>query len=318
MGFRFFSIKTFLLIGLIWVSLIWGVIFFLVWKEPTTYHLYVPHLTINRPLAVQNQPKTDFSQAGPWKSDLFMASGESSDQILGKSFLNHGIATSSAVVRGNQLISYFNYYPQENEQALGRVFTMSSSDNGSHWSRPEQVIFFNMPSIEKAPQRPVTILMPNGNLKMFFIAKKAGDSNSKLFAAVSKDGINFTFDPKTVFEIENESLISFGAAMDDGKLHLIAYTQEGQKTGNSYHAISYDGQIFTRLADIKIQDSYYGQGYLFSDQDKLVLYGNSDKGLWLSTSDDGNSWSSPNYLGVSGQNPVVVKNKRRLPFFHVR
>lgn len=312
---KWFSIRLFLILGSIWLILIWGTIFFLAWKDPS-YKLFVPKMAFSKPLASSKQNQIDFSQSGPWKSDLFMSTGDDLTTFSGKSFLQNGIATPSAVLEKNQIFAYFNYFPKNQASELGRVYTITSSDNGRHWTQPQLVIFSNMPSIEKPPQKPVAIVLPNGKTKLYFIAKKAGDSTNKLYAAVSDDGIHFVFDSETHFEIENENLISFGVAIDDGRMHLMAYTSEGQKDNVVYHAISYDSQIFTRLADVKINDSYYGQGYLVEDHSKLVLFGSSDKGMWLSNSDDGNSWSAPDYVGVKGQNPAAIQTANGYLFLY--
>lgn len=299
-----FSIRNILISGIALLLMIWGVIFYLALSD-TSYKLFIPSLPVQAWLPKQITVKSDLPESGPWKQDLFMGSGTLSE-FGGKSFLVHGTATPSAIYKNNDVVVYFNYYPSENRRTFGTVNWIKSSDQGRTWSLPSPVIIKDLPELTTNPISPQAIMLPSGKIKLYFIAKKVNEDRNKLFASISNDGVNFTFDPTTQFEIENESLISFGITILNDRMHLIAYTQEGATTQTMYNAISYDTKVFTRLADAVIEDSFYGQTSLVSNGNSLQLLGASPQGLWSSTSRDGNSWSDPDFYNFSVQNPHAV------------
>lgn len=298
------TIRKILIFGIIFLALIWGGIFGMVLADPS-YKLIIP--SIPAPLWLQKTPdlKVDLSVDGPWKQDLFMGSGNLSN-FGGKSFLVHGTATPSAIYKNSDVVVYFNYYPKDNRKVYGKIYWIKSSDQGRAWSQPTPVTIIGLPELTTSPISPKAILMPNGKIKLYFLAKKQADTRNKLFAAISSDGVNFTFDPTTSFEIEDESLISFSMTILNDRMHLFAATEEGSSTGTAYNAISYDTKVFTRLADVKIDQSFYGQTSLLTEGDQLKLIGSSDRGLWISSSSNGNNWSSPTYLNFYSQNPTAV------------
>ena len=300
------TIKKILIAGFLILILIWGLILFLAFSDHS-YQLFVPKFIKTTSLNLGDKSSgVDLSQTGPWKQDLFMATGNGSS-FDGKSFLAHGVATPSAIVRNNEVLVYFNYFPQNTRKGFSTIHLIKSTTNGRQWTQPLQVVINQSAGFTTVPASPKAIVTTNGKIKLYFLAKKPGDDRTKMFAAVSDDGQNFVFDPKTQFEIENESLISIAVNILDDRLHLMAYTQEGSLRSTAYHAISYDTNVFTRLADVTIKDSYYGQNTLLNDGNSLKLIGNSLKGLWSSTSKDGNTWSNPSYLSFNAQNPGITK-----------
>src|SRR4051812_34209409 len=109
------TIKKILALGGLSLVLIWGGILYLAFTD-SSYHLLVPEFMNKTSLSsTQKASGVDFSQAGPWKQDLFMATGTGSS-FDGKSFLAHSVSTPSAAVRNNEILVYFNYFPQETKK----------------------------------------------------------------------------------------------------------------------------------------------------------------------------------------------------------
>lgn len=313
------TIRKILAAGAIFLIPTWGLIFWLSYSD-SSYQLFIPQL----PQSIETQPQKvdEFPGAGPWKQDLFMGTGDL-NSFDGKSFLVRGAATPSAILKDNEIVVYFNYYPSNRRQSFGIINWIKSTDLGLNWSEPSPITIENMPDFSISPFSPKVLVLPNGKIKLYFLAKKTGEDRSKLFAAISDDGAKFYFDPDTVFEIEDEYLIAIALDLLGDKVHLFGYTAEGAGVNISYHAVSYDGKVFTRLADIKIEDSFYserssayGQNSLTKDGNQLVLLGASPRGLWSSTSGDGNNWSSPRYLSFNAQNPSVLKTGNSYRIFY--
>jgi hypothetical protein len=301
---NFLSVKNILLIGIFFLLLIWGGIFALVLTDPS-YKLFTPTLPVLAFFQETPNFKSDLTEDGPWKQDLFMGTGTLSG-FDGKSFLAHGVATPSAIFKNNDVIVYFNYYPSQNRKAFGSINWIKSSDLGRKWTKPAPIVLEGLPELSTNPLSPKLVVLPSGKIKLYFLAKKIHDTKNKLMAALSNDGVNFIYDPTTSFEIEAESLTTFSLTVLNDRMHLFASTEEGLQTGTAYNAISYDTKIFTRLADVQIGESFYGQNSLITEGDQLKLIGASNKGLWTSSSTNGNSWSQPNYLNFNVENPTAV------------
>lgn len=299
-----FTIKRLLITGGFFLCLIWGTIFYLIMTD-SSYQLFVPEFP-KLSFSESNVQFIDSNQAGPWKQDLFMGSGDGSS-FNGKAFLTNSAATPSAILKNSDIVVYFNFFPKDQRRAYGQINWIKSSDQGRKWTKPAPIVIENTPNFTVSPFSPKAFVLPSGKIKLFFLSRQAGENTNKLYAALSDDGARFTFDPSTQMEIENESLISFTLTMLEDKMHLLAYTEQGAQTGTSYHAISYDGKIFTRLADVQIKDSFYGQNALITDGNQLKLIGTSNKGIWSSTSGDGNSWNSPSYMNFQAENPAVLQ-----------
>lgn len=298
------SIRKILIWGIISLLLIWGVIFWLALTDKS-YNLIIPTIPGFTGLGSGEVLSTEIVGDGPWKQDLFMGNGNLSG-FDGKSFLVHGTATPSAIYKNNEVVVYFNYYPQNNRKAFGSINWIKSSDQGRKWTMPSPIKLNGLPELSTNPISPKAIVMPSGKIKLYFIAKKKDENRNKLFAALSNDGVNFDFDLTTFFEIEEESMISFSLTILNDRMHLVASTGEGAQTGTFYNAISYDTKVFTRLKDANISESFYGQNSLVTEGNQLKLLGASSKGLWISSSKDGNKWSSPSYLNINVQNPGTI------------
>lgn len=302
----FLTIKRIIITAIIILSLIWGVILYLLFSD-TSYHLIVPQLPDIK--GITSTIQTSVSPTGqlePLKQNLILATGDGT-AFAGNALLVTGAATPSAIIRNNELITFFNYFPANQKRTYGSIHQIKSLDSGQSWSQPAQIMIFDAPPLSVMPFTPKAIVLPNNKIKLYFLARKKDEEAVKLFAAVSEDGLKFAFDPTTSIDLEGKSLVSFALVILNNKMHLLGYTLDGAKSYTAHHAISYDTSVFTRLSDVIIKDSYYGQNTLATDGSKLILYGASDKGLWLSTSPDGNSWSSINYLNTSAMNPGVVK-----------
>jgi hypothetical protein len=311
---QFFSIRQILLIDMFFLILIWGGIFTLVLTDHS-YRLFVP--TVELPTWLQKLPDIDLQPAkeSPWRQDLFMGMGDINN-LGGKSFLIHGTATPSAVVRNDSVVVYFNYFPPQNRQSFGKIFWIKSTDQGKKWSDPAPIVINDLPSLASYPISPQVVVLPSGKIKLYFLAKATQATHNSLYAALSNDGVNFTYDPTTSFQIENESLTAFTVAILGERMHLVAFTDQGALSQTAYNAISYDTKVFTRLADLKIEDSFYGQSHLTTQGGQLYLIGSSNRGLWKSSSNDGNSWSSPSYYGLPAQNPSAVYTGEKYLLFY--
>ncbi len=301
---KLISIRTILFWGTICIILIWGVILSLAFTD-RSFQLFIPSIPAFAWFKTDPDLQIDLPKDGPWRQDLFMGSGDLSN-FGGKSFLVHGSATPSAIFKNSDIVVYFNYYPATNRKAFGLINWIKSSDLGRKWTTPSPIYISSLPELSTNPISPQAVVLPSGKIKLYFIAKKLNQERNTLMAAISNDGVNFVFDPTTSFEIEDESLISFSLTILQDRMHLIAFTKEGQSSNMSYNAISYDTKVFTRLADIKIADTFYGQTSLVSDGKELKLLGASPKGLWSSISANGNTWSDPSYYNLSVQNPNTV------------
>jgi len=132
--------------------------------------------------------------------------------------------------------------------AFDLVAASFSTDGGRTWTTPKTLAFAGLPAGYQRPFDPTITVREDGSLRLYFTCSPSGPNPVNGFcSATSTDGLNFTVDPGQRF-YPGRSTVDCAAIRWNGQWHLtspIGAPQEG-----AYHAVSDDGLIFTRLADI--------------------------------------------------------------------
>jgi hypothetical protein len=155
------------------------------------------------------------------------------------------------------------------------------------------------------PFDPTLVPLPDGRVRLYFtgnMGRTFGPSTPAIHSAISKDGVNYTYETGVRFGVEGRMVIDCAVALHNGTFHLIAPDNDA-----GFHATSGDGLNFTRVADVTLPRENRWLGNMQSDAGQLVFFG-TGPGPWPATSSDGVSWkTAANAARIPGADPGAVK-----------
>ncbi len=138
-----------------------------------------------------------------------------------------------------------------------------------------------------------------------------------IYSAISRDGVNYEFEPGRRFGIEGRMVIDCAVALHRGVFHLFAPDNgpagprrdwERPRDGIGYHATSEDGLNFTRVTDVQIEGRRHWLGNAQSNGKTITFYGTGE-GVWTATSMDGVAWTPGVSLSLRGADPGAVTTR---------
>jgi hypothetical protein len=255
---------------------------------------------------------SQMTQQGPWNSPLKIAF--SSD---GVNFTTSNIFQDSSGVphvirwKGDTLICVFQWFRKPiPSPSWDRVAVKFSYNNGLDWTNPTPLNFLNFPVDYQRPFDPTVVTIGKDSLRIYFSSSKGMpqgglDATVNNYSAVSKDGINFYFEPGARVDEASRQVIDPALIRFKNLWHFTA--PRGAPQDGAMHYTSTDGLIFKEEPIIPSDFSHNWTGNLMVDYSgKIRFYGSGSK-LWYSSSSDGFSWSGFTDTNLKGGDPAVIQ-----------
>jgi hypothetical protein len=295
------------------------------------------------PLHAQEPPPApDRNRPGPWDNDVLVyrvAPAGEPEKLA--TFERAGVPTV-ARLRDGRLLAAHQHFPENDRPNFDKVAVRFSPDEGRTWTAPQVIRVSGLPEGMRFPFDPTLVPLPDGRLRLYFTGNYGRTfqrSTPAIHSAISKDGVDYTYEPGVRFSVEGRVVIDCAVALHEGVFHLIVPDNgeaeeflrppspvggEGRDEGagrpvrppprreppggNGYHALSRDGLKFERVADVKLPSSRNRWlGNLASDAGRLVFFG-SGPGTWPVTSTDGKNWQpAESATRIPGADPGAVK-----------
>src|SRR6185295_4962275 len=169
-------------------------------------------------------------------------------------------------------VAAHQHFPADNDADFDKVAVHFSSDEGRTWTPPQVIRLEGLPAGMRFPFDPTLVPLPDGRVRLYFTSLKGrrfDEDRPAIYSAISKDGIDYVFEPGTRFGVEGRPVIDCAVALHDGVFHLFApdngtqlrpgnqpgdeSPEDRPRAGVAYHATSNDGLNFTRAADVRIE-----------------------------------------------------------------
>ncbi|WP_395749005.1 exo-alpha-sialidase [Prosthecobacter sp.] len=263
---------------------------------------------------------------GPWNNDVivYRVRSEGGFEKL-SSFERAGVPTLARMADG-RLIAAHQHFPENDPASFDKVAIHFSSDEGKTWT-PAVVMKLNgLPTGMRFPFDPTLVPLPDGRVRMYFTSlqgRRFDEDLPRIHSAISKDGIEYEFEPGVRFSIEGRSVIDCAVALHQGVFHLFSPDNGEQPKsrgrpsqgpemrptdGVGYHATSTDGLNFTRAEDVKVEGRRRWLGNAQSDGKVITFFG-SGEGVFTAKSADGRDWQVSTRFPVMGADPGAVAAK---------
>lgn len=254
-----------------------------------------------------------FSQGGfAWNNPLKMA--RSSDGITFNTpqiFQDSSGVPSVIHWRGDTLIAAFQWFRLPNpSRSWDRVATKFSYDRGTTWSQPIPIVVNGLPTNYQRPFDPTLVVLDNQSIRIYFsssIGMPMGglDYSVNTYSAISKDGINFIFEPNPRVDELSKQVIDPAVIYFNSVWHFLAPIGSPQQ--GAYHYLSSDGLNFVATSNIPSDNSHNWTGnYVLETNTELRFYGSGQK-IWYNSSSNGDLWSGYVNTNIQGGDPSVVK-----------
>jgi hypothetical protein len=269
------------------------------------------------PDAVFGQPGPN-TQNGPWNNDIAIykynpTAATNQTQRLW-TFPRAGVSTLTRLKDG-RLITAFQNFPENDTARFDKVAVSFSSDEGVSWTDPATINVTGMDSNLLRPFDPTLVVLYNGRIRLYYTSRISMDptSDPMIFSALSKDGINYRFEPGVRFAVPGKFVIDCAVTLLNRTYHLFS-PDNGANTGNfmnmtttnnAYHAISTNGINFTRVDDVSFPNTNNKfLGNVVNNNGTLNFFG-TGPGPWPAVSNniEGSSWSNPS-LSVSAKQAI--------------
>jgi DNA-binding beta-propeller fold protein YncE len=250
------------------------------------------------------------NQPGPWDNDVIVYRSPSNGNAEKLATFERAGVPTVARLKDGRLIVAHQHFPENDRENFDKVAVHFSSDEGRTWAAPRVIQVAGLPEGMRFPFDPTLVPLPDGSVRLYFtgnMGRTFGPSTPAIHSAISKDGVNYTYEPGVRFGVEGRMVIDCAVALHNGTFHLIAPDNDTTTGSRGYHAISKDGLKFERVADVTMPINGRWLGNMQSDSGQLVFFGSGD-GPWPVTSSDGISWKlAANATRIPGADPGAVK-----------
>lgn len=285
----------------------------------------------------QPQPRQN---DGPWNRDV-IAWRVGPDGAVEKAatFERAGVPTIARLKDGRLIVAH-QHFPADDPDGFDKVAVHFSNDDGKTWDAAKVIRVDGLPEGMRFPFDPTLVPLPDGRVRLYFtgnMGRTFERSVPAIHSAISDDGTRYTYEPGARFAVEGRPVIDCAVALHDGVFHLYApdngtrigpapQPRPGERDaatrppdGAGYHATSKDGLTFTRAADVRIEGRRRWLGNALSDGNRITFFGTGEPsgepgtrprgGLWMATSEDGQTWKLVPAPAIGGGDPGAVKTK---------
>jgi DNA-binding beta-propeller fold protein YncE len=197
------------------------------------------------------------------------------------------------------------HFPENDRENFDKVAVHFSSDEGKTWTALRVIQVAGLPEGMRFPFDPTLVPLPDGSVRLYFTGNMGhtfGPSTPAIHSAISKDGVNYMYEPGVRFGVKGRMVIDCAVVLHRGVFHLYAPDND-----DGYHATSRDGLNFTRTDNVRMDGRGRWLGNAQSDGNVIAFFGTGD-GSWPLISADGNSWkTAANPVRIPGADPGAVK-----------
>ncbi|PHX84583.1 MAG: hypothetical protein CK538_11255 [Opitutia bacterium] len=286
-------------------------------------------------------PPQNFNADGPWNRDVIAYRVSASGAVeKAATFERAGVPTIARFKDGRLIVAH-QHFPENDAASFDKVAVHFSSDDGKSWGAAQVIQVAGLPEGMRFPFDPTLVPLPDGRVRLYFtgnLGRTFQRSTPAIHSAISKDGVNYTYEPGVRFNLEGRMIIDCAVALHQGVFHLFVPDngvglRPGQRPGDEpvadrprqgvgYHATSKDGLNFARVDDVEIDGRRSWLGNAESDGKLITFYGTGEGmnsgasaggrprgGFWMATSADGKSWKQIANPPIGGGDPGAVKTR---------
>jgi hypothetical protein len=276
---------------------------------------------------------------GPWNNDVLVYRVDPRGEVAQIATFERAGVPTLARLKDGRLIAAHQYFPEHDDASFDKVAVRFSSDEGKTWTLPQVIRLSGLPEGMRFPFDPTLVPVPGGRVRLYFTSlrgRRFDESVPAIYSAISDNGVDYRFEPGMRFGVEGRIVIDCAVVLHKGVFHLYApdngvqprfgerlEDQAGQtrpRPGIGYHATSKDGLNFTRAADVRIDGARRWLGNAQSDGKLITFFGSGDAdrrrepeaappGLWMATSEDGQSWRLMEAPLLPGADPGAVATR---------
>jgi len=250
---------------------------------------------------------------GPGQHELVLKKSNSEEFDDDGHVIVKGAHVPSLSVSDNIVYLYYQWFPKDpsKNKWFDHIGVSISRDSGSTWDNAVAIKIKDIPQNllgrQGKPMDPTAVILANGQIRLFFTLEPNQPHNriigdSRIYSALSNDGINFVYEPGFRFKIDNIDLRDPAVAYFKNKWHLYAPNQK--RNGTGYYATSTDGLNFVRQADVSVSEGGDWLGNAVAAEEKLYFFGT----VWIGYSSNGSDWDSTRSRGL-GPDPAVGQLK---------
>lgn len=241
-------------------------------------------------------------QNGPWNGDLRWS------EITNQKAIPYVFHLQSAGVpcllrtKNSGIIAVFQWFPVNESESWDQVALQRSIDLGKTWTRPKTIKVQGLPEGYQRPMDPCVVELADGRLRYYFTSNPEGrgQEGNGIYSAISRDGINWKFEPGLRFRPADQSGFDPTVVFFEGQWHMIT----PKMRAGGYHSVSKDGLNFKQIETVD-DPGYDWIGNLEVVKGKLTFFGGG-AGLWSRTLSNG-KWDRPVEYGLKGVgDPAVV------------
>ncbi len=282
-----------------------------------------PIVAVNGAHAQPPDIRPNLTQPGPWDNDVVVYRLARDGQMERLAIFDRAGVPTVARLTDGRLIAAFQHFPHDDNRHFDRVAVRFSSDEGRTWSKADPIFVDGIEPGLARPFDPTLVPLPDGRVRLYFTSNRSPDfrrSTPAIYSAISINGIHYLFEPGVRFAVDGRLVIDCAVALHHGVFHLIVpdngtatdmmmgrQRHDPPRGGTGYHAVSRDGLLFERWADVIHPSGDRWLGNMQSDGGRLVFFGTGG-GLWPVTSLDGASWElDANPVRVPGADPGAVR-----------
>jgi hypothetical protein len=241
-------------------------------------------------------------------------------------FEGGGVPTLARLADGRLIVAH-QHFIEDGRVDHEKITVRFSSDEGATWTPPQILRVEGLPEGMPFAFDPTLVPLPDGRVRLYFtgnVRRASGHGTPAIYSAISTDGVSFTCEPGTRFDVEGRIVIDCAAVLHRGVFHLFVPDNgigtdpshrpadepaaNRPREGVAYHATSTDGLNFTRVADVQLEGKHRWLGNAQSDGKTITFYGTGD-GLWTATSEDGATWKLTDAPQIRGGDPGAVATR---------
>ena len=288
-----------------------------------------------------NRPQGN--RSGPWDNDVLVYKVDTAGQSERlANFERAGVPTLARMFDG-RLIAAHQHFPENNPDGFDKVAVRFSSDEGRTWTEPKVIRVVGLPEGMRFPFDPTLVPLPDGRLRLYFtgnFGRTFDRSTPNIRSAISTNGVDYTFEPGTRFEVSEKLVIDCAVVLHRDVFHLFvpdngAPPSSRPSPGRFWRESWKRRRGFPR--DQPGRSEFYPRGRcphrgwtslagrrpIGWKGDHVLRHGRPPEaengfgsgtergGIWTGTSTNGSEWKLSKFLEVGGADPGARGGTRR-------